>query len=77
MTEIDRILFVTLSRDIDGMYYVHNDWNYVEKFYAESDRKAKERFRSKYGKSSGLTGQAKSEFQQYGYVTNQTLYGRR
>ena len=54
MEEIDRIIFVTLSADRKyHMYYVHNDWNYVEKFYAESDNKAKEIFRSKYGEREG------------------------
>ena len=74
---IDRILFVTLSKDSNGRYFVHNDWNYVEEYTnARSDEEAKELFRFKYEKKNRLTGPAKSEFQRYGYVTNQTLYGR-
>ena len=49
MTEIDRILFVSLNVE-KHMYYVLNDGNFVEKFYAVSNDKAKEIFRNKYGK---------------------------
>ena len=48
MKEIDRILFVTLNVE-KNMYYVLNDQNFVEKFFAISDEKAKEIFHSKYG----------------------------
>ena len=46
---IDRILFVTLSKDRNGRYFVHNDWNYVEEYTnAKDDEEAKELFRFKY-----------------------------
>lgn len=52
MKEIDRILFVSLNKDTfyKGMYIILNDQNYVDKFYANSDDKAKEIFRERYGK---------------------------
>lgn len=43
MTEIDRILFVTLNTDKFG-YYILNDGNFVMKFFAESDDEAIKKF---------------------------------
>lgn len=47
--EIDRELFVTLHRDdpTKYMYYILNDLNFVDKFYAENDEKAIEEFRDR------------------------------
>lgn len=39
MVEIARRLFVSLNKE-RYMYYVLNDQNYVDKFYAESDEEA-------------------------------------
>lgn len=51
MKEIDRILFVTLEySDITHLYYVLNDLNFVEKFFAHNDDEAREYFHNKYGK---------------------------
>lgn len=49
MFEIDRELFVTLERDnpTRHMYYILNDQNFVDKFYAEDDEKAKAEFRDR------------------------------
>ena len=49
MVEIDRELFVTLERDnpTKYMYYILNDQNFVDKFYAEDDEKAKAEFRDR------------------------------
>lgn len=49
LKEIDRRLFVTLNKE-EGhyMYYILNDQNYVDKFFAESDDKAKEIFAKMY-----------------------------
>ena len=44
---IERNLFVTLSKDGKGMYFIHNDWNYVDKFYADSDEEAIRKFRER------------------------------
>lgn len=49
MVEIDRELFVTLERDnpTKYMYYILNDQNFVDKFYAEDDEKAEAEFRDR------------------------------
>ncbi len=49
MIEIARQLFVTLQRDdpTKYMYYILNDLNFVDKFYAENDEKAIEEFRDR------------------------------
>lgn len=39
MEEIARKLFVTLNKE-RHMYYVLNDQNFVDKFYAENDEQA-------------------------------------
>lgn len=45
MREIDRQLFVTLSEE-KGMYYIHNDCNYVGKFYVPTEIKARQVFKA-------------------------------
>lgn len=51
MKEIDRILFVSLCYDArEHMYYVLNDQNFVEKFWAENENVARQIFHTKYGK---------------------------
>lgn len=52
MEIIERNLFVTLSKDRNGMYFIHNDWNYVDKFYADSDEEAKRKFRERQVKAN-------------------------
>ena len=47
--EVDRELFVAL-REFKGMYYIHNDWNYVDEFYAISDERAIREFRDRIAK---------------------------
>lgn len=47
--EIDRELFVAL-RENNGMYYIHNDWNYVDEFHASSDEDAIKEFRDRIAK---------------------------
>lgn len=47
--EVDRELFVAL-RENNGMYYIHNDWNYVDEFYASSDEEAIKEFRDRIAK---------------------------
>ena len=51
--EIDRELFVTLYRDDPTryMYYILNDLNFVDKFYAENDEKAIAEFRDRIDKN--------------------------
>ena len=44
--EVDRELFVALS-EFKGMYYIHNDWNYVDEFYAKNDKDAIKEFRDR------------------------------
>lgn len=48
MVEIDRKVFLTLNKDSGRyMYYVLNDQNFVDKFYADSDEEAKKIFRER------------------------------
>ena len=47
--EVDRELFVAL-REYKGMYYIHNDWNYVDEFYAPNDEDAIKEFRDRIAK---------------------------
>ena len=46
---VDRELFVAL-REHKGMYYIHNDWNYVDEFYASNDEDAIKEFRDRIEK---------------------------
>jgi hypothetical protein len=52
MVELDRELFVTLMRDdpTKYIYYIHNDCNFVDKFYAENDANAIKEFRDRIEK---------------------------
>lgn len=55
--EVDRKLFVTLRAatvkvfgHLVEKYFIHNDWNYVAEFYANSDEDAIKEFRDRIEK---------------------------
>ncbi len=48
MIEIDRKIFLSLNKDKGHyIYYVLNDQNYVDRFFADSDEEAKKIFRER------------------------------
>ena len=56
--EVDRHCFVTLraakirvfGRPVEK-YFIHNDWNYVDEFYADNDEAAIAEFRDRLAKN--------------------------
>lgn len=55
--EVDRELFVTLTQSYERFfgktvekYFIHNDWNYVDSFYAKNDEDAIKEFRDRISK---------------------------
>lgn len=62
LKEIDRKLFKTLETDGNGNYFILNDYNFEDKFYANSDEEAIKRFRDKVNESKSIKESTKKSY---------------